>query len=334
VLHELHQSIRAAAEIYTAGSVATRRSVSLLSRRFRVRRGRRDLPSETDGVQTLGRQQLRSDRSWLDLTGNDDAPTRRLLMVHIPKTGGTSLRQMLASHVEPDRLFLSTGNFEWADMSIRELSRYTLFVGHNFLEPLYLLPDADWTTVLTVRDPRAWWQSMYSARRSRALRERDNDHPTARLSMGRWLDTRRDEQISNGQSSWLLARIRIMFDSRFAQPDRLTTYASALGGRPAELTEMLDELLTRVTVLGVTEDLQQVYLQTCQALGWRPIHDRSTQENVSTHDAEMVELSDRQRQRLHELNGLDHYLYERALERRNAAGRPKVSVLTSGTAGR
>ena len=287
VLPQARQWIRAAAETYTAGSVATRRSVHELRQRLRPGgRARSTAAAGTEGPAALAGlvgQRLRSDRSWHDLTEEHDDPRRRLLMVHIPKTGGTSLRRMLADHVDPDRVFLSTGRFEWADVSVRRLSHFELFVGHVFLEPLYMLPDAEWTTVLTVREPSAWWQSMYSARRARALREGDTDHPTARHSMGRWLDTRRDEQISNGQTSWLLARIRIMFDSRFAEPNRITGFASELDGRPAQLVGLLDELLERVTVLGVTEQLQQVYVQTCRAVGWRrPTIDRRARTSPRT----------------------------------------------------
>lgn len=238
-----------------------------------------------------------------------------MLVVHVPKTGGTSLRRMLAAHVPPGEVFLSTGQLEFADQSIRQLSRYTLFVGHNFLEPMYLLPDEQWTTLLAARDPVAWWRSLYSHTRQRALEAGLTEHAHVTMSMGQWVDSRTDEQLSNGQTSWLLARTRIMFDSRLARAASASSTVAESYRRSGQLVDLLDMLLERITVLGVTENLQQVYVDACKAFGWEPIHTEAMRENVTPQDPELVALSDAQLNRLRGLNGLDRYLYERALER-------------------
>lgn len=275
----------------------------------------------------LGRQQLHMDRSWHGLLPEHQTPTRRLLLLHVPKTGGTSLRLMLEGHVAPERRFLSTGDYQWADTSIRELSRYELFVGHNFLEPLYLLPGDAWVTALLVREPIAWWRSRYTYRRARAERAGDRHNPVLRQSMGQWIDGSPDPVLSNGQASWLLARVRLMFDNPLVPSGDISSIGRDLSRDPAAALDVLDRLLGRVTALGVTDDLQGVYDASCRAMGWLPKHATSLRDNVSVHDPELVELTELQEARLRNLNVLDQYMYERALDA--AAGqRRRGTVLT------
>ena len=156
MLAELHHLLRGSLQVLAQPTLLLaelRRTVP--DSRRRAREARLTEQFSTDPLPGLGRQQLHMDRSWHGLVPDQATPSRRLLLLHVPKTGGTSLRLMLQDHVPAERRFLSTGDYQWADTSIRQRSRYELFVGHNFLEPLYLLPEEDWVTALLVREPMA-----------------------------------------------------------------------------------------------------------------------------------------------------------------------------------
>lgn len=339
MLSELHHLLRGSQQRLAQPSLVLaqlRRTVP--ESRRRAREARLTEQFSADSLPGLGRQQLHMDRSWHGLVPDQATPSRRLLLLHVPKTGGTSLRLMLQDHVPAERRFLSTGDYQWADTSIRQLSRYELFVGHNFLEPLYLLPGEDWVTALLVREPMAWWRSRYTYRRAMAMRAGDRHHPLLWQSMGQWIDGSTDGVLSNGQSSWLLARVRLMFDAvgsgslgsadKVSRVSRVARDAISGTGRdvsrdPALALDLLDRLLDRVTVLGVTHDLQAVYDASCRAMGWDPSHTKEVRDNVSVHDPNLVALTPLQEQRLRNLNVIDQHLYDRAsaaaadLRRRN-----------------
>jgi len=305
---------RARATTRESGLVA-RETVRLARDRARTRRKTR-AASELRGVElpSLAGQQFRIERRWAG-PSSEDGPTRRLLVLHVPKTAGTSFRQMLEAHVSRDLTFMSTGANEWANASVSDLGRYTLFVGHNFLEPLYMLPADDWVTVLPVREPLAWWRSFYTYTRGRYVAAGNMDHPMVRQSMGEWLDTCQPGHISNGQAAWLLARTRLMFDNPAVGAGRMSNTGVILRHRPVEAVQLLDRLLDQVTVLGVTEDIFGLYGSTCEAMGWTPVHERPIHDNVSVHDPELVQLTDAQEERLRDRNRVDQYLYDRARQR-------------------
>ena len=247
-------------------------------------------------------------REELQLTGQ-----RRLLVLHVPKTAGTSLRLMLAAHVPKEQTYLGTGTHGWVGRSIADQHDYTLFAGHTFLEPLYLFPDDDWVTALTVREPVSWWRSYYRFRVKELTAVGRDDHPMVRLGMGGWMDSVGDGALANPQTSWLLARTRLMFDSAFSpEPTVVAASGDALRHRPELVVALQDRLLEAITVVGTTADVQAVYLGICRAMRWEPVHASATVENVSRGDAAAAELTAGQEQRLRDVNRLDQRLYERA----------------------
>ena len=269
-----------------------------------------------------GGQQLRSGAIPRSLREATSLPQRRILIIHVPKTGGTSLRHMLADHVPAEQRFLSTGAHEWVGRSIAELRGFTLFSGHSYLEPLYLFPQDDWVTVLPVRDPVDWWRSYYTYTGEQMRSRGRLDEPVVRLPMGEWVDTARDANLSNGQTSWLLGRARVMFDSVVAD-GRTSDVGMSLRARPRAVLRLLDQLLARVTVVGVTTDLQPMYAQVCRAMGWTPVHERPMHSNVSAHLPDRVLLTPAQEARIRGLNRIDQYLYDRARGRPRAGEHPR-----------
>ena len=254
-----------------------------------------------------------------DLFRSHSNPTiRRLLILHSPKTGGSSLRTMLATHVAPARTSLSTGRHQWLDQSGADTIETELFVGHQFLEPLYRYPQDDWVTVLPVREPMSWWRSWYKWRRGLLQAADARDDTIAVLGMSEWVDGRSDSELSNPQASWLLARTRVMFDSVAARPGRIAGLGAELWRTPGDAVEVLGRLLDAVTVVGPTEDLQGIYLRACAAMGWAPRFEAAVRENTSRQADELLVLRPDQVERLRSLNLIDAWLHDLAVTR--AAG--------------
>lgn len=253
--------------------------------------------------------------AWLPKTVPDRTPEgpRRLLLVHVPKTGGSSLRVMLERHVPPEQTFLSTGAHEWVSRSVADLQSVRLFTGHQFLEPLYQFPQDDWVTALVVRDPLAWWRSWY-----KYWRRRDNQAPgpnTMPETFGEFVEEMDDADLSNPQASWLMARMRVMFDNPHARPDRMTDTGMHLHGETGPTMELLDRLLDRVTALGTTENLVDVYRTVCRAMDWEPVFDVAAHENRARMAEEFLTLTPAQEGRLFDLNRIDTWMVERAATR-------------------
>ena len=276
---------------------------------------------EADGViPRMTGQRLRPGWAPASLTRrpNHDG-TCRILILHVPKTGGSSLRLMLAAHVPEEQTFLSTGRHEWHNTSIADLSRYRLFTGHHFLEPLYLFPNDPWVTILPVREPLAWWRSYYKYQRRQA-QAKGLDRPATRLPMDAWLNGLNDQALSNPQSSWLLTRARVMFDSPFQVEPRIAGTAACLDQYPDRAVRVLDRLVSHVTVVGVTDRLHELYLNACHALGEPPRFETAIVDNVTYQPEDLLALSDRQERRLRTLNQMDQYLYQRARRRTGQPG--------------
>lgn len=238
----------------------------------------------------------------------------KVLLLHVPKTGGSSLRLMLESHVPSAETHLSRDADQWMDRTAADLARYRLFVGHTFLEPLYLFPDDRWVTVLAVRQPLAWWRSWYKFVRRQATARRE-ERPDMARTFDEWLAEQPDHALSNPQASWLLARARVMFDNpKLPGGVGSATVPSALV-RGGDYAQVLGELVDRTTVVGVTDRLQAVYLELCRVMGWDPAHEKALRRNVSQEPEELLRIGSAQQARLEALNRLDTRLYEQARAR-------------------
>lgn len=245
---------------------------------------------------------------------------KRLLILHSPKTGGSSLRRMFQKHVPANRTMLATGQHEWMQHSAQGTRDIQLFVGHQFLEPLYRYPEDPWVTVLPAREPLSWWRSWYKYRRGLLHAARDFTDPLTVLTMSEWVDSRRDVELSNPQASWLLTRTRVMFDSVVASPGAMASSGASLWESPAQAVELLGRLIGAVTVLGGTEDLMGIYRRTCKAMGWEPLYTTAVRENTSSQAPELLELRPDQTERLLRINKIDSWLYAHAVREAGTAG--------------
>ena len=94
--------------------------------------------------------------------------------VHIPKTGGTTLHNFLASHYPNDQICPERHN-HLTNLTIRELSAFRLFSGHFDWTSIDLFPVRSRRIVTILRDPTTRLLSMY-----RFLRAHDPNYARAR----------------------------------------------------------------------------------------------------------------------------------------------------------
>ena len=219
---------------------------------------------------------------------------------------------MLQEHVPSDRVFLSTGQHDWTWNSMNDLRAKTLFVGHNFLEPLYMFPDEQWVTALALRDPLDWWRSYYKYRRRPDRAGSGNSNPSLRLTFDEYIKSSPDKRLANPQSAWLLMRTRL---GPVAASSTGRAVATALAPGTGNPRRTLFALLRSVTSLGTTDDLFAVYRRACDAMGWEPKFDEAKRDNASPEEGEHLTLSKRQAKRLRRLTQVDLAAYEFARER-------------------
>jgi hypothetical protein len=84
----------------------------------------------------------------------------RIAFIHIPKSGGTSLRETLASAV-PAALVCPERFNHLRDWTLGELSRFTLFSGHFDYQSCRALPGRNTKIVTLLRAPKARLMSLY-----------------------------------------------------------------------------------------------------------------------------------------------------------------------------
>jgi hypothetical protein len=116
--------------------------------------------------------ELRHDMALLTTTGGKgvhegvlDLSIPRLVFLHIPKTGGTSLRRALQDAVGKDRVCTEVHNLLWSCTGA-ELFTSRLFSGHFDRRCLTFIPGRQHRIVTMLRDPRSRLISLYQFMRS------------------------------------------------------------------------------------------------------------------------------------------------------------------------
>ena len=186
----------------------------------------------------------------------------RLYLWHIPKTAGTSLREMLKVHFPPlencDGLSLS----ELFRLSPARLHSFRLITGHfgPVLPPL--LADAPLITTTVVREPIAIVPSIYCQWRDHGMPGHLCTELSRELSFDEWCrSTRVWSQWSDPQARALaLPRTAPAWPGPSQSPEGANPVADTIGG--AELRDLAVGCLDQIDVVGTTEDLAAVY-RTC-----------------------------------------------------------------------
>jgi SAM-dependent methyltransferase len=266
----------------------------------------------------------------------------RLYVWHIPKTAGTSLREMLRSHFDALEFGGSLAPGELYRMSQYKLRSFRVITGHFGPSLPQLLGDVPLITATLLRDPVATVTSIYRF-------QREHGDPTDpftilanELTFSDWC--RREEtrwQWSNPQAKALTSRSLPPSDSEYrVSPDVLLvrgdpSYGPQMPVPEDQLLELSWSTLAGIDIVGGTDDLLEVYRACLRRLGMEPTLTEAIEENVT--NGASVNVSPGDRDWLLDHNGADAMLFLEATKRGNAlhesASNHDVSGWAVGTAG-
>jgi len=89
-----------------------------------------------------------------------DVSRKKIILLHIEKCGGTTLRLMLESQFEPGRVCPERFN-GLADWTANELACYDLFAGHFDLAQCHVVPGRQNAIITMLREPKARLLSLF-----------------------------------------------------------------------------------------------------------------------------------------------------------------------------
>jgi hypothetical protein len=240
-----------------------------------------------------------------------------LVVIHLQKTGGTSLRVMLAKQFTPDRI-CPVFEDKLHLLSVAELGRYDFFCGHFDQSAIRFIPRTNIKTVAFFREPRARLISYYRFLRSHPVRDEFANDFLIRLAnettAEEFFEMPETRSFSTVYNHYLLA-----FGGSYSWFDHdrtsLTTedYSSAVVAAKRQIRAL--------TALGITERFDQSVELICMALDLRippSIEKVDVTDNLSEVDARFrridpVTMTPRLAAALEELTVYDDELYRFAV---------------------
>jgi len=257
-------------------------------------------------------------------------PDMRLVFIHVPKTGGTSLHAALARHFAPESVVHATAPASWGD-ALSPASRIRYVSGHMRFSTAVLVPGPR-RIVTVLRDPVERLLSLYVFWK----RHRDRSLPELREAMEKDLlgFLRSPEPLVRAAVDNAVARQ--LFGTALIAPDGSWFTPASGEGTRARLPE--EEVLAGALgnlaacdVVGVMEDLSAFYRQVCAALAMTPGADPgrlNTRDNPppGLREAPPPEpLTPEIRAELDRLTRLDRVVYEAARARAAGAASPSAA---------
>jgi hypothetical protein len=231
----------------------------------------------------------------------------RLYLCHVPKTAGTSLREMLRPHFDEMEFCGGFTVSELYRMSGYRLRSFRAFAGHFGPTLPQLLPEVPLVTATLVRDPVATVESLYRHWRDQG----DPHHPQTelarRLPFEEWCRCEATRGLWRNPQARSLCSHRIPPGRREAvlDPEGTSTFVPA-----EQLLEEASIVLGQIDIVGTTGDLIGVYRACLGRLGMEPRLTGALKENVGT--GARTPLSPSTRDWLMEENWADASLFEQA----------------------
>lgn len=252
-----------------------------------------------------------------------------LVFIHLRKTGGISLRNMLDAQFLADRRCLVRED-QLHLMSLAELGQYDFFSGHFDQSSLRMIPRNEIKTVTLFREPRARLISLYRFFRSHPVRDEFADDPL--ISFANELDAEEFfEQPEVRSSSAVYNNYLIAFGGSYSWFARNHTSLSK-----EDLLRTLERAkrqIAALTTLGITEQFNQsvnfifrsLNMHMPQKIEELNVSDRLPERDRRMRRVDPVTVTPRLAAALKELTVYDDEIYQFAVyefERRHAALRP------------
>jgi hypothetical protein len=251
-------------------------------------------------------------RSFDELTAPEPLPPEvpRLYLWHVPKTGGSSLRDMLRPHFNEIEFCDGLSLAELGRLSLYRLRSFRAIAGHFGPTIPALLPDVDLVTTTLVREPVALVVSHYAHYRDHGLPFDPLSALTRQMTFEQWCRSPATRVLWSNPQARRLCELRIL-------PNRLQAEGEpdgrAIGLPEDQLAEHAIKTLDGIDVVGTTNDILPVYLQTIARIGLTPIFTEPLKSNVGSGLAEPI--SDETRDWILENNDADLAIFKKAEER-------------------
>jgi hypothetical protein len=217
------------------------------------------------------------------------------VFVHVPKTGGSCVRTVLAQNYDLDEMRSFDGPVEDLDRFKAGDGTFTrrvrLLYGHVPLGVEDGLDASDFRRVTMLREPVSRLVSDYLF----AMTPESGYYDEVMSGALSFLDFVADPRLRNAQASWI-AGIHPLSDATVTDE---------------HLAELSRAALDRYAVVGINEHLPETMLLFAKALGWKPPVYKSV--NVSPMSKRfMASLTERTLRHVRDLNKVDVALYAAA----------------------
>ncbi len=255
---------------------------------------------------------------------------RKLVFLHLPKTGGTTLHHHFAQHFAPEEI--CPERFSNLHAWKREdLDRYRYFSGHFNFDQVRLIPGPLFI-VTVLRDPveRLMSNYLFWKRHTVEAITRDKLEGPAIARAVPLRDFLRNphhqvqDAVNNTMTRYLAGQVHVNAD--------ITSYRYFAGGTAIPITEL--ELLHRalgnllaIDVVGVTSNLHEVYTKVALAYGMKRL-DRlerlNTREDAGRdlEPATQVEPTPEERAEIERAISLDRVVFRLARAHLRQSARP------------
>jgi hypothetical protein len=233
----------------------------------------------------------------------------RLYIWHVPKTGGTSLREMLIEHIPPRQVCAGLTLSELYRLSPARLRSFRVISGHFGPALPRLLADVPLVTVTLIREPLQAIVSLYGELRRQGPEGHRASDLARRLPFSRWC--RHEDTLRY----WCNPQARLLAIER-TPPAWAEGHESPEGEPPSvpdpELLERATRVLDAIDIVGTTDHLFEIYLESARRLGIDA--NETSARHVNVHDEE-VDVPGDAAEWLSRRNRVDASLYEQARRR-------------------
>lgn len=234
----------------------------------------------------------------------------RLYLWHIPKTGGTSLREMLRPHFD-QRLFCGGLTLsQLYRMSHYRLRSFRVIAGHFGPTLPRLLPDVPLVTATVVRDPVDMVASHYVHWRDKGLPGDPLTTLARSMPFEEWCRSQDTYGLWSNPQATSLCSERVPPDRSQAET---MPEGTAIPVPEDELAERATATLAGIDEVGPTDDLLGLYRACLARLGVTPRLQEALSENVGARMS--APISESTREWLLEHNQVDVTLYAAAKSR-------------------
>lgn len=212
-----------------------------------------------------------------------------VVILHIPKTAGTSLRRLIQENCNPEDIFYIYGEDsqfttlrDFRKLTQEEKSAYKIFMGHIHFNP-NLFAGLQPTFITMLRDPVDRVLSYYHHVMQRKEWQGNN------ISLLKYIETSGDGQISNLQTRMLNGYPKHPVDEK-------------------QLETAMKNLENNFQIVGTTEKFEEVAEAICEFFGWE--HKAIFRENVSEDRIRKEHYSEYEIEKIREINRFDLELYD------------------------